>query len=204
MLVIGLTGGVATGKSTIAKRFAELGAAVFDADRFAREAVEAGQPALEEIRARFGEKVIASDGSLDRKALGAIVFRDAKARRDLEAIVHPRVRERMRRSLEELRRQGYGGVVILEIPLLFESQGSLELVDRVLVVYAPWSMQVERLMRRNQLSREEAILRVDAQLPIDEKVARADYVVDNSRSLDEAFRQVDRLWEEWGKACASH
>lgn len=202
--MIGLTGGVATGKSTIAKRFAELGAAVFDADRFAREAVEAGQPALEEIRARFGEKVIASDGSLDRKALGAIVFRDAKARRDLEAIVHPRVRERMRRSLEELRRQGYGGVVILEIPLLFESQGSLELVDRVLVVYAPWSMQVERLMRRNQLSREEAILRVDAQLPIDEKVARADYVVDNSRSLDEAFRQVDRLWEEWGKACASH
>ena len=95
-------------------------------------------------------------------------------------------------------------MVVLEIPLLFESEGSLELVDRVLVVYAPWSMQVERLMRRNQLSREEAILRVDAQLPIDEKVARADYVVDNSGSLDDALRQVDRLWEEWGKACGSH
>lgn len=202
--MIGLTGGVATGKSTIAKRFAELGAAVLDADRFAREAVEVGQPALEEIRARFGEEVIASDGSLDRKALGAIVFRDAAARRDLEAIVHPRVRERMKRCLDALRRQGYGGVAILEIPLLFESRGSLELVDRVLVVYAPRSLQVERLMRRNQLTWEEAVLRVDAQLPIDEKVARADYVVDNSGSLDEAFRQVDRLWEEWGKACGSH
>lgn len=201
MLVIGLTGGVATGKSTAAKRFAELGARVFDADRFAREAVEIGEPALEEIRDRFGEKVIAPDGSLDRRALGGIVFRDEKARRDLEAIVHPRVRQRMIASLDALREEGYRGVAILEIPLLFESKGSLELVERVVVVYAPRSLQVERLMRRSQLSREEALLRIDAQLPIDEKAARADYVVDNSTSLDELFRQVERLWEEWGSEC---
>lgn len=203
-MVIGLTGGVATGKSTVAKRFAELGAKVFDADQFAREAVEIGEPALEEIRRHFGEKVIAPDGSLDRKALGAIVFQDEKARRALEAIVHPRVRSRMAASLDALRKEGYRGVAILEIPLLFEAKGSLDLVERVLVVYAPRPMQVERLMRRNQLSREEANLRIDAQLPIDVKVAKADYVVDNSKGLEESFRQVERLWEEWGRECGLH
>lgn len=203
MLIVGLTGGIATGKSTVARRLQELGAWLIDADRIAREVVEPGEPALEEIRARFGPEVIGPDGRLDRARLGQIVFRDEKAREDLEAIVHPRVRQKMRETIERLRREHDTGVIVCDIPLLFETGVGLEWVDRTVVVYAPIEVQRERLMQRSGLDREEAERRIAAQLPTDEKARRADYVIDNSGDLESTLEQVDRLWEEWMRACGS-
>ncbi len=136
MLIVGLTGGIATGKSTVSRRFAELGAEVIDADLIAREIVEPGEPALAEIRRQFGSGVIDESGRLDRAALAEIIFRDEKARKALEAIIHPRVRGRMRSRIERVKQEGRAPVVICDIPLLFETQAGLEWVDRTLVVYA--------------------------------------------------------------------
>lgn len=196
MLIIGLTGGVATGKSTVARRLRELGVPVIDADQLAREVVEPGEPALEEIRERFGPEVFDGTGRLDRARLAAIVFRDEKARKDLEAIVHPRVRSRMRAMIEELKQKGEP-VVVCDIPLLFETGVGLDWVDQTVVVYAPREVQKGRLIARNGITPEEAERRIAAQLPICEKARRADVVIDNSGSLEETFRQVDRLWKEW-------
>jgi len=196
MLVIGLTGGVATGKSTVARYLRELGVPVIDADQLAREVVEPGEPALEEIRQRFGLGVIDAGGRLDRAALGAIVFRDEQARKDLEAIVHPRIRSRMRAMIEEYRRRGEP-VVVCDIPLLFETGVGLDWVDRTVVVYVPREVQKARLMARNGYTAEEAERRIAAQLPTEEKARRADAVIDNSGDLDQTYRQVHRLWKEW-------
>lgn len=196
MLLIGLTGGVATGKSTVVRRLKELGAAVIDADQLAREVVEPGEPALEEIRQRFGPEVIGEDGQLDRARLARIVFEDEEARKALEAIVHPRIRSRMRAKIEEFKAQGEP-VVVCDIPLLFETGVALDWVDRTVVVYAPKEVQLQRLMARNGLTLEEAERRIAAQMPTEEKARRADAVIDNSRGLEETFRQVDALWKEW-------
>lgn len=202
MLVIGLTGGVGTGKSTVARRLLELGAEVLDADRYAREAVAKGEPALEAIRRRFGDRVLLADGSLDRKALGAIVFRDEGARRDLEAIVHPEVRARMRRDLERLKRSG-ASVAVCDIPLLYETGYALDWVDGVLVVYAPEWLQKERVIARDGLSPDEAERRIRAQIPTEEKARRADWVIHNDGPLEATLAQVDAVWEEWMARCGS-
>lgn len=201
MLLIGLTGGVATGKSTVVRRLKELGAAVIDADQLAREVVEPGEPALEEIRQRFGPEVIGEDGQLDRARLARIVFEDEEARKALEAIVHPRIRSRMRAKIEEFKAQGEP-VVVCDIPLLFETGVALDWVDRTVVVYAPKEVQLQRLMARNGLTLEEAERRIAAQMPTEEKARRADAVIDNSRGLEETFRQVDALWKEWMRDAA--
>jgi len=201
VLLIGLTGGVATGKSTVVRRLKELGAAVIDADQLAREVVEPGEPALEEIRQRFGPEVIGEDGQLDRARLARIVFEDEEARKALEAIVHPRIRSRMRAKIEEFKAQGEP-VVVCDIPLLFETGVALDWVDRTVVVYAPKEVQLQRLMARNGLTLEEAERRIAAQMPTEEKARRADAVIDNSRGLDETFRQVDALWKEWMRDAA--
>lgn len=200
MLIVGLTGGIATGKSTVSRRFAELGAEVIDADLIAREIVEPGEPALMEIHRLFGPSVIDEEGRLDRAALAEIVFRDAHARKKLEAIIHPRVRGRMRSRVERVKEEGRAPVVICDIPLLFETQVNLDWIDRTLVVYAPPDVQRERLMARNGLSEDEAERRIQAQIPVAEKVRRADYVIDNSGDLVETLKQVDRLWKEWTHA----
>ena len=197
LLVIGLTGGIATGKSTVAGRLKELGAPVIDADRLAREVVEPGQPALAEIAKAFGNEVLQPDGSLDRARLGAIIFSDAAKRRRLEEIVHPPIRQRMEACIDALRKEGASPVVICDIPLLFESKESMRFVDKVAVVYATKEQQLARLMQRNGLSLEEAKARIEAQIPIEQKVERADYVIDNSKEHEETIAQVDRLWEEW-------
>ena len=204
MLVIGLTGGIATGKSTVAERLKELGALVIDADRIAREVVEPGEPALAEIARVFGREVIKEDGSLDRGRLGRIVFQDAGKRKLLESILHPVIRERMEERLEAARREGKVKIAVCDIPLLYESQESMRLVDRVAVVYATREQQLERLVRQRHLSPEEAEARIGAQIPIDEKVKRADYVIDNTGTRAETIAQVDRLWEEWLRECRSH
>ncbi|MFS8523229.1 MAG: dephospho-CoA kinase [Limnochordales bacterium] len=197
-IVAGLTGGIASGKSTVARMFAELGAAVVSADEIAREIVEPGQPAWEEIRGAFGDEVLNPDGTLNRRRLGAIVFADEARRRRLERITHPRIREVMARRIEDL--AAGGTPVIAEIPLLFESEASLSLVDVVIVVYADPELQLERLMARDGLGREQAEARMAAQMPIEEKVMRADFVIDNDGDLERTRAQVRRVWEELARA----
>lgn len=199
-----MTGGVATGKSTVADRLRGLGAAVLDADQMARDVVRLGEPATEEIRRVFGGGVFAPDGSLDRMALGEIVFNDRTRRAELEAIIHPRVRRRMREELERLRADGRVRVAVCDIPLLYETGMNLNTFDRILVVYAPFEAQKRRLVQRNALSREQAEARIRAQMPTEEKVRRADDVIDNSGDLEETMRQVERVWEEWQRLCESH
>lgn len=197
MLVIGLTGGVATGKSMVAGRLEALGAPIIDADQIAREVVRPGEPALEEIAKVFGGDVIRGDGSLDRARLGAIVFGDAQKRRRLEAIVHPPIRRRMEERLRALRDAGTASVVVCEIPLLYESKESMRFVDKVVVVYTTEEQQLARLMSRNGLTSEEASARIAAQIPTKQKAEWADYVIDNRGAPQDTLIQVDRLWEEW-------
>jgi dephospho-CoA kinase len=199
MLVVGLTGGIATGKSTVGKMFARLGARRIDTDRLAREVVEPGQPGLAAVVARFGGEVLTADGRLDRKALGKIVFHDAGLRKELEAILHPLIGELMR---EELRAAEAAGdcIVLVEVPLLYETGFQRE-TDRVIVVTADRETQLARLKERDGLDEAEAMRRIAAQMPLSEKAARADYVIDNSGSLAETEKQVEAVWQILQREC---
>jgi dephospho-CoA kinase len=194
-LLIGLTGGIASGKSTAARYFREAGAEVIDADHLARRAVEPGRPALDEIRAAFGPSVLLPDGRLDRAALGARVFADAEARERLNRIVHPRVEEEARRELARIRRERPEALIVYDVPLLFERDMARRF-DAVVVVHVPKQEQVRRLRERDGLSAEAALSRLAAQLDIEEKARRADYVLENTGSRDELRRAVELLIEE--------
>ena len=193
MHLIGLTGGIATGKSTVAAALARHGATVIDADALAREVVEPGQAALEEIAARFGSGVITADGRLDRAHLGSIVFADPAARRDLERITHPRVRDLMERRIAAALAAD-ADLIVAEVPLLFETR-SEGLYEGVMLVYAPEKMQLERLMARDGVDEATAQQRLSAQIAIDEKRARATWVIDNSGSVAMTLEQVTRWWD---------
>lgn len=190
MLRIGLTGGIASGKTLVSDELARLGAVVIDADVIAREVVEPGTPALAEVAARFGDGVLLPDGNLDRPALGAIVFSDDAARDDLNAIVHPRVR---RRALELEAVAPAGSVVVHVIPLLVET-GQARDYDAVLVVDVPVELQVHRLMHRNDLTTEQARARIRAQAPRSDRLRAATWVVDNSGDVASTVRQVEQMW----------
>ena len=179
MRLIGLTGGIASGKSLVAAALAEAGARVIDADRLAREVVARGTPAWEAIVARFGRDVLRADGEIDRPRLGAIVFGDAAARHDLNAIVHPRVAERTAQLLAAIAAETPDAVVVLDIPLLYEA-GLDAGLEAVIVVSVPEALQIKRLMARDRLSREQALARIRAQMPMEQKRARATLVIDNS------------------------
>lgn len=193
MHLIGLTGGIATGKSTVAAELARHGATVIDADALAREVVEPGEAALDEIAARFGGEVISPDGRLDRAGLGSIVFADPEARRDLERITHPRVRDLMQRRIAAALAAD-ADLIVAEVPLLFETK-SEALYEGVMVVFAPAAVQLERLMARDGIDEAAARQRLWAQIPIDEKRARATWVIDNSGSVDATHEQVTRWWD---------
>lgn len=200
--VIGLTGGIGTGKSTVARMLEELGAVVIDSDAIVRELQAAGAPMLREIAAAFGDALLRADGSLDRAALGELVFRDAGARARLEAIVHPAVGRESARRLRDAVAAG-APLVVVDIPLLFEtrrsgtpSRANLG-VEAVVVVYAPRGQQIERQLARSGYDRAEAERRADAQISIEEKRARADYVIDNSGSLADTERQVHALYDRF-------
>lgn len=184
----GLTGGIASGKSTVAAILRRLGCPIIDADVLAREVVEPGQPALTEIAAAFGPGVLLPDGRLDRKALGAMVFADPAQRRRLEAITHPRIAERRLAVLQELAAQ-QAEVVCSDVPLLYEL-GLQSAFDQVWVVWVDRPTELARLMARDGISREQAEQRMAAQMPLDEKRRLADIVIDNSGSLEETERQV--------------
>jgi dephospho-CoA kinase len=189
--VVGLTGGIASGKSTFAARLRERGAAVVDADALARQVVQPGAPALAEIARAFGPAVLLPDGALDRRRLAALVFSEPAARRRLEAITHPAVREAMGAEVRGLAQAGHA-LAFYDVPLLYEVGLEGEL-DAVVVVWAPREAQLERLSRRDGLSPAEAEARLAAQLPLDEKAARADFLVANDGPPETLGDKADRL-----------
>lgn len=194
-LILGLTGGIASGKSLVAEILRSLGALVLSADELAREAVRPGSETLRRLVGQFGREILQADGSLDRKALAERVFADARAREALNRITHPAIAALAEERLRELSRQG-GRLVVYEAPLLFEA-GAEKRVDAVLVVRIDEPLQLERLMRRDGLSEAQARARIAAQMSQQEKVARADYVIDNSGSPEATAEQVRRLFRQF-------
>lgn len=195
MPVIAVTGGIGAGKSVVAGVLAEGGAVVIDADDLARQAVQPGSAALEQIAERFGRTVIAPDGSLNRALLGSIVFGDPEALGDLNAIVHPEVRRLYDTRVAEISRIDPGAIVVYDVPLLAEARSSEEFA-LVVVVNAPAHARIERLVRHRGLTLEQARARVEAQATDDERLALADVVIDSSGELDETLRQAKLLLAE--------
>ncbi|MDQ1128396.1 dephospho-CoA kinase [Microbacterium sp. SORGH_AS_0888] len=193
MPLIALTGGIASGKSTIARRLSELGAVVVDADALVREVQEPGSPVLEEIVAAFGDEMIRADGSLDRAALGAVVFGDAQARGRLNAIVHPAVRDESQRRFAAAFADDPDAVVVYDVPLLAEARGGGEW-DRIVVAHAPAAVRAQRLIALRGLTPAEAAARIDAQAPDETRLALADDVIDTAGTIDRTLAQVDALW----------
>jgi dephospho-CoA kinase len=192
-LLVGLTGSIATGKSTVSRMFAHLGARVIDADLLAREVVMPGQPAYAGIVEEFGPQVVQEDGSLDRKALGVVVFADAFKRKRLEEITHPAIGARQQRILSVLDEEAFEGVVIWDAALLFEG-GGVAKMDRVAVVYVDPETERRRLMERDGLSDADARARIASQMPVAEKAKLADHVIDNSGAREETERQVRTVY----------
>ncbi len=193
MLLVGLTGGIGSGKSTVARLLEKRGAVVFDADLLAREAVEPGTPGHAAVIERFGADVLAPGGELDREALASIVFADPAARRDLEQIVHPEVRRLFAEGSEAYR--DTDRVVVFSAPLLVET-GMHTAFEILVVVSATVATQIERLMRQRGMSEPSIRARIDAQAPLEDKAAAADFLVDNEGSLDELESQVEQLWND--------
>jgi dephospho-CoA kinase len=194
MLKIAITGGAGTGKSTVARMFKELGAEVLDADQAAREAVAVGAPAWVELRRRYGAEYFNENGELNRSRLAQLVFADPEERRRLDGIIHPRVEAELKAREAELGRRGVS-LVLVEVPLLFET-GREAAFDRVIVVAAPETVQIRRLKGRDRRGADEIQGILKAQWPLADKVARADYVVDNGGERRVTERQVKNIWAE--------
>ncbi|HEX9693933.1 MAG TPA: dephospho-CoA kinase [Actinomycetota bacterium] len=193
MLLVGLTGGIGTGKSTVARMLEKRGAVVFDADVLARQAVAPGTPGFEEVVERFGPNVLAPGGGLDREALASIVFSDPAARSDLEGIVHPEVRRMFAEGCEEYRDSDR--VVVFSAPLLVET-GMHTAFDLLIVVSAPVATQIERLMRGRGMAERDVQARIAAQLPLEAKAEVADVLVDNEGTLEDLEGEVERVWRD--------
>jgi dephospho-CoA kinase len=193
MILVGLTGGVATGKSTVAKMFKQGGAAVINADLLARQVVEPGKPAWRAIVKLFGKIVLNQDRSLDRRALGSIAFHNPKKRRQLERIIHPRVAREQQRLVRRIAKRKPHAVVIYEVPLLFEA-GVDKRVDKILVVTADRETQLVRLKKRNGLSRAEALRRIRSQMPLAKKIQRADHVLNGTLPRPSLRKRVGQLF----------
>ena len=192
---MGLTGGIASGKSVVAARLAEHGAVVVDADRIAREVVEPGTPALQRIADEFGSGVIAADGSLDRAALGAIVFADEAKRGILNSITHPAILELSQRRFAEAGEADPDAVVVYDVPLLSEVRGKAEF-DLVVVVSAPEEVRIERMVSLRGMSRAEAENRIRSQVPEADRRALADILIESGGTLDETLAQADAVWQQ--------
>ncbi|MHB9035311.1 MAG: dephospho-CoA kinase [Armatimonadota bacterium] len=195
--IIGITGGIGTGKSTVLRMLADLGARTLSADDVAREVLAVGQPAYCEVVERFGTEVIAQGGEIDRPALAGVIFADAEARRDLDAITHPRIIARIEQAIMAFRDNPPSGdaVLAVEIPLLIEC-GMESMVDEVMLVAAEQETQVHRLTSRSGISRDEAVRRIHSQMPISRKVGRADRVVWNDSDMQSLRESVEAAWRE--------
>jgi len=192
-LLVGLTGGIATGKSTVSELLRQLGCEIIDADRLARDVVEPEQPAWKQIVADFGRGVVNADGTLDRKKLGAIVFADPDRRKRLEAITHPSIRARFQTRLDELAAQGFAGIVVFDAPVMIES-GGYRNMDRLVVVVTDEATQASRLRTRDGTDDAEGRRKVASQMPLAEKAKLADYVIDNSGDRETTAAEVRRVF----------
>lgn len=190
-MILGVTGNIASGKSSVCRELARRGAQVVDADQLAREVVAPGSPVLEQLVAAFGEDILKADGSLDRQCLGDLVFSDPSARERLNAIIHPAIAALSAQRLQKLR--DTAPLVIYEAPLLYEV-GAETRVDKVLLVTIDPEVQLARLMERDGLDVRSAQQRLAAQMPQEQKIARADYLVDNSAGRAETIAQIEELW----------
>jgi dephospho-CoA kinase len=195
MVLVGLTGGIASGKSVVAARLAEHGAVIVDADAIAREVVEPGTPGLARILEEFGSGVIDADGRLDRPALGAVVFADEAKRHILNDITHPAVRELSQRRFAEAAAADPDAIVVYDVPLLSEARSRAEF-DVVVVVSAPEDVRIERMVSLRGMSRTEAENRIRSQVPEAERRALADIVIESGGTLDETLAQADAVWEQ--------
>ncbi len=189
MLRVGLTGGIATGKSTVGMMFIELGCHLIDADRITHELLQPGQAVHSAVVEAFGEHILAADRTISRKILGEIVFKDPQARSKLNALVHPAVIQRQREWLNEMEAKDPGGIGIVDAALMIEV-GTYKNYDKVIVVTCRPEVQKQRLRKRSGLSEEEIEARIRSQMPLEEKARHADFVIDNSEDLPETRRQV--------------
>ncbi|MDN7245960.1 dephospho-CoA kinase [Planococcus shenhongbingii] len=194
-MIIGLTGSIASGKSTVSEMLKELGYPIVDADKVARLVVEPGSETLQEIEALFGKEIILPDGSMDRKKVGELIFNDPASRKKLNDVIHPAIRVEMIRQRSELLNNGHE-IVIMDIPLLFESRLQ-HMVDKVLVVSVTEENQLKRLMERNGLTEKEAKARISSQLPMSVKEEGADAVIYNNGAIEETKWQLNRILEQW-------
>ncbi len=194
-MLIGLTGGIASGKSTVSKMIEARGIPVIDADQIAREVVEKGSETLQKIVDYFGTEILNEDGTLARKKLGAIVFQDKEKREALNAIIHPAIRKRMLEKKEELLARGEK-TIVFDIPLLYENN-LFHLVDKVLLVYVDEKTQLKRLMERDRAGEKDARRRIASQMPLAEKRERADAIIDNSGTIEETEKQLDAILKRW-------
>ena len=202
MLLIGLTGNIASGKSTVARLLSERGATIIDADVLARRVVEPGMPAFDEIVRRWGQEVVALDGSLDRDALRRLVFAHHEQLEELNEIVHPEVAAYRDRLVDEARQRG-DRLVVQDIPLLFE-RGIVDQFDRIVLVDAPRPVRLERLMRERGLSETDSMDMITAQMPAELKRARADYIIENVGTVRELEERVSEVWQALEREASSH
>lgn len=194
MYVIGLTGGIASGKSTVSKMLAELGAFILDADKIAHEVMEPQKPAWHDIINYFGEEILLSDQTINRTKLGEKIFNNENARTKLEAIMHPRIKQRIFEKMTCFA-QCDGKCLVLDVPLLYEV-GWQDMADEIWVVYVDQDVQIQRLMKRNGLSLEQAMVRIKSQMDLVEKAKYANVIIDNNRDLNNTRSQVLTRWEQ--------
>ena len=197
-LILGVTGGIATGKTTVANMLEDLGAPIIDFDVLARRVVAPEKPAWKDIVAYFGQEILLEDRTVDRKKLSGIVFKNAEKRKKLEDFVHPRTGDEYVEEVSRITATDSNAIIQAVIPLLFEANMQ-DMYEKILLVYAPRETQIERLVLRDKISEEEAARILDAQLPIDEKVGFADFVINNDKGLDETRKQVEDLWKKLKK-----
>ncbi|CQR54774.1 dephospho-CoA kinase [Paenibacillus riograndensis] len=196
-MIMGLTGGIASGKSTVSAMFVDKGARLVDADVIAREVMLPGHPVLAAAVQQFGEDILLPDGTLNRARLGEIVFNDSEARQKLNDLTHPAIRREIKNRMYALEQEDPQRLTLVDIPLLYESELD-NLFEEITVVYVPRELQLARLMERNGLTLQQAEGRLQAQMDIELKRSRANYVIDNSRDLAYAKQQVDVLWDRLG------
>lgn len=198
MYLIGLTGGIASGKSVVGARLAQLGAVHIDADQLARQVVEPGSATLARVVSAFGPQILGADGTLDRAALGGIVFQDIDKRGELNAIIHPAVRQRTKQMIKEAEARNPDAVVVYDVPLLVEAAGDDLAFDLVVVVHADAETRIRRMVELRGLSRDEALHRLNSQATDTERLAVADVVIDSGGTIEQTLAQADELWARVG------
>ena len=195
-MIIGLTGGIVSGKSTVALMFKDLGAKIVDADKLGHSVILPHKPAWEKIVKIFGKDVLQNDLTIDREKLGKIVFANQSLLKKLNDITHPEITKIIKKEIDSLKNKTYNQkkILIIDAALIYEAKID-RLMDKIIVVYIDEDEQIKRLIKRNNLSKDEALQRIKSQMPMKEKVKMADYVIDNSNSLDKTKKQVEKIWK---------